>query len=364
VGLSQADIERVRLQLLEAAQDPEAWPLALGAYAEACGGYAGQLIARDGQNQPLFHLVTHVDPALLVIGEASGLGDLAANPRLRIGQRAPLLEPRVDTAFVDPVTRSRSRTYAEFFDRYDLAFNCQTVLHRSGDLLVRASVSRTRSKGPFEDDDIEVFAALAPYLQAALRQQLLSEQRALEGVLQAAEATDAVLLVLSRSGRVLAASNAAAKVLVRDAPFTVVAGRLRFAPGGGTAGLQAAIGRALDAWAGWPFPEPETVVADAAGRRFALRVTTLKPKAFSVAAEPAVLICSVVPTAASNRMKLIESLDLTPAEASTAEFLAMGLAPKEIAGKRGRVHHHGPYPDPSHLRQGGRAASRRTDGSP
>lgn len=90
---SDADLERVRLLLLGAAEDAEAWPRALTAFAEVCGGFSGQLIARDGADGLLFHLVTNIDPQFAADAEAAGLGDLARNPRLRIGHRAPVMTP-------------------------------------------------------------------------------------------------------------------------------------------------------------------------------------------------------------------------------------------------------------------------------
>jgi len=329
----ESELQSVRLLLLDAAQDPAAWPAALLAFAGACGGHVGQMIARDGADRLIFQLVFGIDPAFSAEADDFGFSDLGRNPRLRIGRRAALMVPVADQVAVDPETRSRAPIYAELYEPYEIGFNAQVVLHREPDLLVRASISR--SKGPFASEDLETLEALSPYVQAAARQQLLAERRAVEGLLAAAEAAGLPLFVLNRIGRLVAASAAGQKLITLNGPFRTDVGRLRATGAAGARQLEAAVSAGLEAWAGGPFPAPKQVVVEDERGRWAFKVTTLAPRAFSLLSEPAVIVMGDAEPLRMGHLALHGVYGLGRAEAEVAQLLATGASPSEIAGERG-----------------------------
>src|SRR4051812_41090030 len=110
---SSSAIDRARRLIVESVDNPEMWDSALTAFAEACGGHSGQLIARDHRDKVLMHLLTNVDDGTAAAAEAHGLGSLAANPRLRIGRSGALLTPVLDQDHVDRDTRRLLPIYAD-----------------------------------------------------------------------------------------------------------------------------------------------------------------------------------------------------------------------------------------------------------
>jgi DNA-binding CsgD family transcriptional regulator len=337
MSVSENDLDRVRLLLLAAAEDAQVWDEALTAFAEACGGFCGQLIARNRADGLLLHLLTNVDPHMTHAGEASGMGDLARNPRLRIGHRAPMMKPLVEQDFVSEDVRRKYTIYPDFYDRYDFVFNTQAVLHRDDDMLVRTSVTRNKAQGPWEPDDLRVFTALLPYVQAAARQQLLAERRNVDGLLSAAEASGAVILVLNRFGWLIGASSEAERLLRSGSLLRPGQRGIRASATAQDKALQAAIAQGLGAWTGAPFPPdaPVTLTGGETEGHLRLKVVTLPPKEFSLSAEPAVLIVGVGRSAELEPDALRQVYRLSPAEIDVVQSLRSGLSPGDIADKRG-----------------------------
>jgi DNA-binding CsgD family transcriptional regulator len=336
LSASEADLERVRLLLLEAAQNAEAWPRALTAFAEACGGFSGQLIARDGSDGLLFHLLTNVEPHTADVGEASGLGDLARNPRLRIGHRAPTMQPVAEQDFVSDDVRRKYAIYPEFFERYDLAFNTQAVLFRDDQALVRASVTRGKRQGPWAPEDLQVFVSLLPYVQAAARQQFLAERRSIEALIAGADAADTALFVLNRFGWLVGASREAERLLRTETFFRLKGGAVRATAASQDAALQASIARGQAAWAGAPFAPVSSIMLtnDRTAGNLQIKVVTLPPKDFSLSAEPAILVLGEGRPAELDRDALRQGYRLSPAEIDVVQSLRLGLSPAQIAEQR------------------------------
>jgi DNA-binding CsgD family transcriptional regulator len=334
MSVTENDLDRVRLLLLEAGEDPSHWPAALTAFAEACGGFAGQLIARDGEDGLLFQLVTNIDPEWSEIAEAHGLGDVSRNPRLAIGRRAPLMTAVVDHELVDADARKRHSIYPALYDRFDVPFNAQAVLHRTEDLMLRTSISRSATQGPLEGEDVRVFESLLPYVRAAARQQFAAERRSLETLLHASDAAGAAVFVLNRFGVLIGASEAGEAEL-RNGEF------LKFDDGGvASAGareaipLQHAIASALSPWRGDPFGGVQEIkIEGRLGEVLTIRISTFPLRPFALGGEPAVLIEArrggVAAASLQTRFRL------TKAEAEVASLLASGASTAEVAAKRG-----------------------------
>lgn len=187
----------------------EAWPGALEAVARACGARCGQLIGMDQDGTILTHFLTGVEPEEFDQITAYGVGDAVRNPRLMIGRRAAVLVPEADQDWVDAEMRRRSPIYQEIYDRLDLSFNCQAVLVREPNLLLRASVTKSSRQGPLTAEQMRVFTDLAPHIQAAARVHVSLAQAANMSAMRMLDAMDVPGFLLDSSGGVIAISAAA-----------------------------------------------------------------------------------------------------------------------------------------------------------
>ncbi len=332
-----SDPDSVKLQLLDAAEDPSLWTPALAAFAAACGGWAGQLIARSSGDDLLFHILSGVDSEVVAAGESLGLGDPLNNPRLRIGRIAAPMVAIADQDHVSAEERRRRGIYADYFDRYDFTYNCQAVLQRDDGLLLRASVSKDANSGAFEADELVQFSALLPFVRSAARQLFARGQRAIDGALAAARAMDALLLVLNGRGELVGASPEGEAELARGGRLRLRAKRLHATGVKDEAVLQLALAESLAPWSGglWPGRLGVELAAEgAAGGRLRLAFETLAPAAFQTGREPAVLITAAAAPQRVEARSLQHRLGLTAAEAEVAAKLAQGASVAEIADSR------------------------------
>jgi DNA-binding CsgD family transcriptional regulator len=336
VAVSEAQVERARLLFMDVVVDPELWPAALKFLAEICGGTSAQLIARDKQDQPLLNWVTNIDSETIAFAEKCGLGDVKANPRLQIGRYARPLIPVADQDSVHPDARRKSRIYADFFDKYDMSFNCQAVLHRSDELLLRTSVSKSSGQGPFDSEELRVFSALLPYVQAAARHQAFAERRAVEGLLAEGEAAGRAVFILNRSGLVIGASSAGEAELRLGRFVTSAHQRLKATHPAGNDELQRALGSALAVWHGGLYAPPLTIMLSGQepSRVMQLEVTALPFRPHSLAGEPAAVITLRKPKSSFLAETVQRQFGLTDAEAQIALSLANGASLAEIAVNR------------------------------
>lgn len=206
---------RARAALLDTALQPERWEDALAALAEACGAGSGQLIVRREDGAIPRHWLTGVPEDFAAQVEAFGLSDPGVNPRAELGLAAAPMRPVLDQDFVSAEARKSSPIYAEMFEPFGVAFNCQAVLMRRGDALVRASVSRASAQGPFDAESVRAFTALLPGLQALVRLHTALAGEKLATVMATLEASAAAALVVDGAGRIIGVSRSAEVLLAR-----------------------------------------------------------------------------------------------------------------------------------------------------
>jgi len=332
---SEAELERVRLALLEVVIEPALWPDALKAVADVCGAASAQLVARDGQNRPLVNWVSGVDPATMRLAEQLGQGDPKANPRLLLGRVASPMTIVED--LIDPDMRRKFPIYADFYDRHEANFNCQTVLDRNADLLLRTSLSKSSSQGPFTSGELKAFSALLPYLQAAARHQALAERRAIEGLLAESEATGRPAFVLNRYGKLVGASSEGEAEFRRRRFLVARQRRIRAVATAADELLQQAIGRAVAIWHDGLYAPPRTIALNGRtdGQAIQAQVIALTPKPYGLADEPAALVLLKPPSSGISADILSQRYRFTRAEAEIALNLAMGMSLADIAAARG-----------------------------
>jgi hypothetical protein len=117
--------------------------------------------------------------------------------------------------------------YAEMFLPHDLTFNCQAVLLRDADRIVRTSVTRTKREGPLDADALRVFTSLLPYVRASARFQATLEHAKLDAALMALNAISAAAFLLDGAGRVVGASAAGEKLATQQSVVRVSCKRLQ-----------------------------------------------------------------------------------------------------------------------------------------
>lgn len=229
---SERAVAHARTLLMEAAVDMSAWGPALQAVADACGARTGQLICQGPTQEIAFNLVTGIDGSFTRTALDHGFDDPDANPRLRAGLAAPVMTPLADQDYLHPERRRDAPIYGALFEPHGLWFNCQAVLLRQEDLLVRMSVTRTRSEGPLDDADFATFRKLMPAAHAAVRLRAALESMRVAGMIQSLDAVGSAALLLDGQGRVVQASRAGEQILARADVLTVRDRRLAAAAGG------------------------------------------------------------------------------------------------------------------------------------
>lgn len=228
--MAEADlIEQAKALLLEAAYDGAAWPGALDVVARACGARSGQLISLNGDGAVDTHWLTEMPEDFTRQIEAFGLANPVVNPRLRIGLRAAPMIAVADQDHVDPDTRARHPIYTEMFDPYDVPFNCQAVVLRNSDRLVRVSISRTARQGPLDAAAFRAFSTLTPHVHAAVRFQARLGAARIHSILETLDAMDAVGFLLDGSNRVIGMSAEGERRVVSGEIVRIEGGRLRAA---------------------------------------------------------------------------------------------------------------------------------------
>ncbi len=241
-----------------------------------------------------------------------------------------------DQDHVDGDDRRRRPIYAEFFEPMELAFNCQTVLVHEHDLLLRASVTRTRSQGPLESEDFLAFAALAPDLLAAARLELAIGRTRLNGILESLEATGAAAFLINERGQLAAASAAGEAMALDGACLTIRGRRLHAAVEADAARLADAIASALAAARGELGKATLSLVlrhrSAVGGQVFDVHPLAYERRGLG---GPAVLVVSRNRVRRSEAEILQTLYALSASEAAVAAMIGEGAAPEEIAAARG-----------------------------
>lgn len=333
---TEADLRRAELLLLlEAALQPDLWPEALEAIACACRAEIGQIIANDPADGIALNVVAGISCEQIdTLHAYRGLTDPADNPRLRLGRAAPVMAPVADQDYLDAELRREYPIYAELYEPLGALFNCQAVLLRGGDLMLRTSVTRST---PLEDAERRAFAALLPHIQAAVRTQRALESAQGRAGARLLDALASPALLLDRRGQVIAMSEAAEREIAAGRLLKRSERRIDAVLRDDAPALRAALDRALaadEAQAGAAAP---LVLRDRSGAdAFALEIRPLPNDGYMVGGAPAVLIVARPAAALRSRAELaMAKWGLGRAEAHVASLMAGGLSIPEIADARG-----------------------------
>lgn len=325
-------VERARLLLLEAMFDPGQWETALDAVTNACGAYAGQLLALNERNEVVGHWLSGAPNIVMGELEAYGFADPVTNPRFRLGIAAPLMTAVADQDYVDADERRRSPIYADIYERHDLPFNCQAVLVRDESAFIRTSITRTAKQGPLDAESFAAFRSLMPHLQAAVRVQTHMLASRCAATLHSLDAVGAAALLLNETGRVLGASAAAEALLAEGDVLQILANRLRLPTHADQIAYEAVLARLMEAARNGDCIAPEPI--SLSGGTLELDVQPLPRDRVSFGGAPAALAL-VRPVRFQERARTLrKKYGLTRAEADVAMALADGDALEGIAARR------------------------------
>jgi len=329
---AEARVDHARQLLLEAMFDVGRWDAALDAVADACGARTGQLIALNGDNDVVGHVVTRVPDGFSQMLEDWGFADPVTNPRFRAGLTAALMTPVADQDYASQEERKRSPSYAEIYEPHDLPFNCQVVLMRDEDAFVRASVTRSRKQGPLDDEAFRAFHTLMPHMLAAMRVQLSLSAERCATTLWTVDAIDATAFLLSDGGRVIGASRAGEALALSGEVLQVTSGRLRLRGHADQRAFDAALSQVLHAARDGRCVAPAPISLSTTA--LVLDVQPLPRERVCFGGSPAALVVVRAAKLAECAAALRRAHGLTRAEADVALALADGQGLDAIAAQR------------------------------
>lgn len=306
------------------------WPAALSAMARAVGAQHGELIGL-GPEAAVFSYWTGFDPACLKEWTSIGGFAPAANPRVAMGGRLPLMTAWHEVRCTTDAELRRSPLHADYCRRWDIPYGSQTTLLRGDGLLVGLSTPRSEAQGVPGEDDRRAFEALAPAARAAVLTQMALENQGARFIQGAMEALGVAAFVLDGIGRVRALTPAAETAVV-EGPLRLAQGRLGAVRAEDARRLADAIDGALAGEAlrtlvlrGVVFTDVELV-----------EVAALPTRPYAFGFQPRVLVA--MRSAARRDIALPGILSaaygLTPSEAEIAVALADGETRELIAARR------------------------------
>ncbi|WP_299015152.1 helix-turn-helix transcriptional regulator [uncultured Caulobacter sp.] len=206
--------------------DKVQWLEALEQLAFVTGSSRAQLIGVGAPHGVTFNWVTGISQEILEEFEALDGGNPLVNPRVAAGLKAPELAVVSEVDYDREALTIDNRAYADFVERADYPFGCQTNLIAKSDLLVGLSILRSRQEGRTTAVERQVLSAVAPYARAAAVSQLALEGEAELVVQNALDKVRAAIFLCDRIGKVRGMSPAAEALVGAGGPLRLNEGRL------------------------------------------------------------------------------------------------------------------------------------------
>ena len=335
--VSEAALRSVAEQFQLAGLGSLPWEDAVQGMAELTGSKAGELIGLGVDAAVPFNLISGHGPEVAAEFVAAGGGDPSVNSRVRIGTRIAELEVRDESDFTTVDDMRAHGEYGEWIRRYDFAHICLTPLVKEDSLLIGLAAVRSSRQGNIARDQKKAFAHVASHARAAVRTQLMLQRQSLSLVSGVLDALGACAFLCDASGRMLAMSVPAERLLSDGTRLRLVQGRLVAAADAAQTVLQAAIDEAALAGVspeGPPFRPRPVVLLDHEGMEPLLAEAAPVPRSHPLGLGVAVLLIVRQPTEDEERIaEAARALfGLTPAEARVSAGLALGRNVAGIAG--------------------------------
>ena len=337
MGVSEARLGAVAEQFQLAGLGSLPWEDAIEGLADLTGSMTGELIGLGADAAVPFNLISGHGPEVAAEFVAAGGGDPNVNSRVRIGTRIGVLDVRDESDFTTAEDVRSHGEYGEWIRRYDFAHICLTPLVKEDSLLIGLAAVRTTRQGNVTRDQKKAFAHVAAHARTAVRTQLMLQRQSLSLVAGVLDALGACAFLCDASGRMLARSASAERLLSDDTRLRLVQGRLAAAADTAQAALSAAIGEAALAGAApeaLPLRPRPVVLPDRDGMDPLLAEVAPVPRSHPLGLGVAALI--IVRQPSEDEERIAEAaralFGLTPAEARVSAGLALGRSVNGIAG--------------------------------
>lgn len=173
-------------QIYDAVSEPEGWDSFLGNLAATMGAHAARMRMVDKRNNN-FGLIAGA-------GHDSAFDQHYADYYTKVDLFNPILaQQNVGAAFdshhlIPDETFYRSEIYNDLFRQYDYFYGLGGNILKSDNIISRIGVHRSRTQGPYSDQDLSLLNQLMPHLTRAFKlgthlQELKSKQEGMEDAL-------------------------------------------------------------------------------------------------------------------------------------------------------------------------------------
>jgi DNA-binding CsgD family transcriptional regulator len=247
---------------------------------------------------------------------------------------APILRSLTEADFIDVEAALRSDLY-DLFRRYNIFYNIQSTLMRSPSGVVGFTVIHSERRGVATAEERQVFDALSPLAQEAVRLQLTLEGRGASVLRGSLENLGVAAFICNSAGRVAALTPQAERLAVEGAHLIVKDKVLRPANPQHGPDFAAALRRAAERILPATPPTEMLLRAPQDGALMVCQVASLPRQEFAFGFDAATLVVARVPRDPAKLTPLLQmGYGLTPAEAGIALALARGLSLEAIAQER------------------------------
>jgi DNA-binding CsgD family transcriptional regulator len=238
-----------------------------------------------------------------------------------------------DPEFITDEERRRHPLYQEFLEPSGCHYVSGAVLEATSDLRIVASVCHTKTQGPPQTSQRELFAALLPRLRSAALLQARLENQAAAVALGVLQSVGIAVILCDFAGRIVGFSEAGERILLEGRVLTQRAGRLRAISPASERALSAALDRAASLTSLFTPRSSAVLLRDAEGVAAKVAdVTPLPSSSNSLRIGGRLLVTIGVPKLRARGVW--EELGLTEAEADVARSLVTGASLRDIAAGR------------------------------
>lgn len=320
--------------LFSAAPLTGAWAPALNALADACGARHGQLVGIGCDTAIPFNWMPRADASAIAEFAAINGGDPQVNPRVRVGQRSPVLQAWHEAECATDEALRRNFAYANWCLRNDAAYGSQATLVREERMTIGLAVGRPQSRGMPEPAERRAFESFTGTVRAAVKTQIMLEGRGADLLAGALGGLAVAAFVCDGQG-VVRALTPAAEAAVERGVLQLQRGQLTAAGGGATA-LRVAIDKARSDPARPGGSPLSSVVLRSEEALEVLDVLALPDAPHALGFEPRVLVVARGGSrdGAMARALMQTAFGLTPTESAIAFQLADGESTSDIAEER------------------------------
>lgn len=329
------DLTRARTAFEAAPFHPEKWTEGLDLFAKIAGGWAGQLIAAS-PTKLAANIITQMPAEATAEWERRGGAIVGVNPRARSLLDQPF-RVTADNDYLTPEAQARSPFYQELFNPLDANFISVGKLGDHGDINAVVCAIHTARQGYPSPEQHRRIAAMLPYVDAALRTQLLLNARDMQTMIKSLDAVSIAAFVCDAWGSVTAMTEAGESLLRSDSLFRLSSGKLVACDRNREARLQEAIRLASARFGTWPPVARQTtlVLAETSGDLRRVDVAPVPPDTMRLASGAASIVMVTTPQPVPDTISLLRhAFEFTAAEAAVALDLAQGHSSVEIADRR------------------------------